>query len=81
MAGSFKFHCLTEEGTYRGTDLLENMGDMKEAVDEMVFMLLYAKEALGVGGELFINNASDYYYRCLRDEQPWPDFMKPGIDL
>lgn len=78
MAGSFE-HCLTDEGTYRGTDLLGDMGDAMEAVDEMMFMLLYAKNSMW-GGDRLIKQASDYYYECLRGEKPWPDFMKPGID-
>lgn len=80
MAGSYR-HCLTNDGEhYRGTDILENIGDMKEAVDEMVFMILYARHSMW-GGERLIKHSSDYYYKCLRGELPWPDFMKPGIDL
>jgi hypothetical protein len=76
MAGSFD-HCLTEEGTYRGHDLLENMGDMKEAVEEMVFMLLYLKNRWG---DQVLKDLSEEYYKCFRGEQLWPDFMKPGIE-
>jgi hypothetical protein len=78
MAGSFN-HALTEDRKhYRGTDGLENMGDMKEAVDEMVFMLLLIQGRWG--GDRIIKDANDSYYRCLRGEESWPDFMKPGID-
>jgi hypothetical protein len=77
MAGSFN-HCLTDQKTYRGTDLLENMGDMGEAIEEMAFMLLYARQSLW-GGDRLIQQASDAYYECLRGERPWPDYMQPGI--
>lgn len=72
MAGSFE-HCINENGCYRGTDLLENMGDMKEAVEQMVFMLLFIQSC-----HIDINRVSDGYFKCLRGEKPWPDFMKPG---
>jgi hypothetical protein len=77
MAGSFE-HCLTDDKTYRGADLLENMGDMREAVEHMVFMLLYAQNSLW-GGERLIQQASDAYYESLRGERPWPPYMLPGI--
>jgi hypothetical protein len=77
MAGSFN-HCLNDDGTYRGTDLLENMRDMAEAVEEMAFMLLHIRDRDVSGG--LIKMAEREYYECLRGERPWPDSMRPGID-
>jgi len=76
MAGSFN-HCLTEAKTYRGTDLLENMRDMREAVEEMAFMLLRIKQVFG--GDKLIEMAEREYYECLRGERKWPEYMKPGV--
>ena len=76
MAGSFN-HCLTEDrSAYRGVDLLENMGDMAEAVEQMAFMLLRIKQAFG--GEHLLQQAEAEYFECLRGERPWPSFMAPG---
>jgi hypothetical protein len=72
MAGSFH-HCVTDNYKYRGTGLLENMGDMKEAVDEMMFMLLLIKNRWG--GSNIIEGASDKYFRCFRGEEPWPEWF------
>lgn len=77
MAGSFK-HCLNDEGHYRGVGLLENMRDMAEAVEQMAFMLLSIKNRWD--GDHIIGDLDEKYYRCLRGEEPWPDFMKPGIE-
>lgn len=74
MAGSYD-HLLTEEQTYRGPDLLENMGDMAEAVEEMFFII----KSLANNNERAIMAASNAYYRCYRGEQPWPEWMKPGV--
>lgn len=75
MAGSFK-HVLNDAGNYRGVSLLENMRDMREAVEEMAFALLTIQRiAPGV-----VSGAIEEYYACLRGENPWPEFMKqPGI--
>jgi len=85
MAGSFN-HCIDDQGNYRGHHLLENMGDMIEGVEEMMFMLLWIKhradDAVSTqfsNGSALLQTASDEYFKCLRGEQPWPDFMKPGI--
>lgn len=74
MAGSYR-HCLVEGGgNYSGTDLLENMGDMKEAVEQMFFMIKHlAKDRHA------IRAAEEAYYRCRRGEEPWPKWMKPGV--
>ncbi len=77
MAGSFN-HCINENGTYRGTDLLENMHDMGEAVEQMVFMLLRIQQAMA--GMSVLERADREYHECLRGERPWPDFMRPGIN-
>lgn len=77
MAGSFQ-HCLNDDGTYRGTDLLENMRDMGEAVEQMAFMLLRIKQVFG--GDSLLTMADREYFECLRGERPWPEYMKPGID-
>ena len=70
MAGSIK-HCLKEDGTYRGTRLLENMKDMTEGAEEMMFVIL----ALTENDPEMLKAASDWYYRCLRKEQPWPKWF------
>lgn len=75
MAGSYD-HCLTDENTYRGLDLLENMGDRAEAIEEMFFMIKF----LTNNNESRILSAINEYYRCLRGEKPWPEWMKPGVD-
>lgn len=77
MAGSFK-HCLTEEGTYRGVGLLDHMGDAEEAIEQMVFMLLRLRARWG--GEMILQELEDAYFRCARGDEPWPDFMRPGIE-
>jgi hypothetical protein len=74
MAGSIK-HCLREDNTYRGVDLLENMGDMIEAVDEMMFVILLVRNRWG--GDRVIDDAIERYYRCRRGEEAWPPFMDP----
>lgn len=76
MAGSLE-HCLDEHGNYRGADLLENMGDMREAVDQMVFMLLHIKNR---PASRMVSDAEAAYYRCLRGESPWPDYFKAGAE-
>ncbi len=73
MAGSFD-HCLNEDGTYRGMSLLENTGDMEEAIEHMAFMLLRIKHVFGGNG--LLKMADDEYYECMRGERPWPEFMK-----
>jgi hypothetical protein len=77
MAGSLG-HCLNEDGTYRGTELLENMGDMGEAVDELMFIVLSVRARRG--GRDLIEQLSSDYYACKRKERAWPAFMHPGID-
>lgn len=67
MAGSYD-HATNDDGTYRGVDLLENMGDMHEAVDEMWMMIW----VLSGGDRTKIKAASDEYFKCLRGEQVWP---------
>lgn len=75
MAGSYN-HCVTEDNRYRGVDLLENMGDMREAVDEMFFIIRHL-----AGSNIHtIKEASDAYYKCMRGEEDWPSYMYPGID-
>lgn len=72
MAGSFGH--VVVDGKYAGTELLENMGDMAEAVDEMAFALLMIMSKPG-GGDL-VREALEDYYACCRGEQPWPDWFK-----
>ena len=88
MAGSFQHvleqrddHTDLAHGNYIGTDLLENMGDMAEAVEHMAFMLLYVRDVIvpeeyGKSGGAILQAADDAYYACCRGEQEWPDFMK-----
>jgi hypothetical protein len=73
MAGSLR-HVIAEDGTYRGTDLLENMGDMKEAVEEMAFVI--AAYSNRWGGQRTVQHDLDHYYRCARGEEPWPSFWR-----
>ena len=73
MAGSLK-HVLNNDGTiYCGTELLENMRDMAEAVEQMAFIILLIRHRWG--GEMIVNDAVEHYYRCARGEEPWPAFM------
>lgn len=74
MAGSFE-HVLDDAGHYRGVELLENMGDMHEAVEEMAFMLILLSQTPDLNTQ--INMARERYYECLRGEQPWPEWFKP----
>ena len=76
MAGSLG-HVLNDDGSYRGVDLLENMGDMHEAVEEMAFIILWIDKQVGhtiMGG--ISKQASDEYFKCLRGEQPWPEWFE-----
>lgn len=70
MAGSYE-HATNLDGTYAGTDMLENMGDMKEAVDHMWFMIWY----LSGGDQQKVKTASDQFYAHMRREVPWPSVM------
>ncbi|WP_045364393.1 hypothetical protein [Methyloceanibacter caenitepidi] len=72
MAGSFD-HVVDEDGKYQGVGLLENTGDMTEAVEEMAFMLLLIKQRWG--GDRIISDAKEAYYERLRGELPWPDWF------
>lgn len=74
MAGSYD-HCLTEDRTYRGTELLENMHDMGEAVQEMFFMIGWLTDNDPRAAQF----AANEYYKCVRGEKPWPDWMRPGV--
>lgn len=40
MAGSYK-HVVNDDGTFRGVDLLDHMGDAYEAVEEMYGMIWF----------------------------------------
>lgn len=71
MAGSFG-HCVDAAGNYRGTELLENMGDMAEAVEEMAFVILALRQSIGAEP---IARALEEYHACCRRERPWPSFM------
>lgn len=73
MAGSLK-HVVDDAGNYRGVDLLENMGDMHEAVEEMAFMLLLISQT--DSGRAWVNGARDEYYQCMRRERPWPEWFR-----
>jgi hypothetical protein len=75
MAGSFNHVLTPDRKNYMGTDMLENMGDMKEAVDEMAYMLLHVMQ----DSPSLLKEANERYYQCLRGERPWPEFMYPGI--
>jgi|HubBroStandDraft_6_1064221.scaffolds.fasta_scaffold00056_96 hypothetical protein len=72
MAGSLK-HCLTDDNHYRGITHLDHMGDAEEAIEEMVFIILTIRNRWS--GDRIIIDAINEYYKCLRGEQPWPEFM------
>jgi hypothetical protein len=73
MAGSID-HCLKKDGTYRGVRLLENMGDMAEGVEEMMFVIMVLTE----GDPESLAAAKEFYYKCLRGERPWPAWFAEG---
>jgi hypothetical protein len=73
MAGSFN-HVVSDD-VYVGTDLLENMGDMEEAVEEMAFMLLWLSQS--EDGARAVSTARAAYYERMRGEQPWPIWFNP----
>jgi hypothetical protein len=73
MAGGFK-HVLDDDDNYIGVDLLENMGDMEEAIEEMAFMILTLRQRWG--GPQIVDDLSKRYFQCCRGEEPWPSFMK-----
>lgn len=79
MAGSYE-HCENDDGTYRGPELCENLGDCYEAIEQMFFMTNWLARENGFGWDKVkreekIRIASDAYFRCARREEPWPDFM------
>lgn len=71
MAGSFE-HVVDDDGTYRGVDLLENMGDMHEAVEQMAFMLMtISRTDTGL-----VRAAEHTYFKCRRGELEWPSWFE-----
>ncbi len=72
MAGSLK-HVVGDDGAYRGVDLLETMGDMHEAVEEMAFALMTIARL--PGGTKMVTDAIEQYLRCCRGEAAWPDWF------
>lgn len=70
MAGSYE-HVTDENGSFRGTDLLENMRDMREAVEQCWFMISH----LAGHDPSKIKAASDAYFACCRSKQYPPYFM------
>jgi hypothetical protein len=76
MAGSYEHTIDSDTGNYRGVDLLENMGDMHEAVEQMFFMIGH----LADWDRDRIKKASKAYYRCLRKERRWPVQMREALD-
>lgn len=73
MAGSLK-HVVDDDGRYRGVELLENMGDMHEAVEEMAFMLLLISQS--DAGRAWVDGAREQYYQCMRGERHWPEWFR-----
>ena len=72
MAGSLK-HLTNNDGNYRGMDLIENMGDAEEAIEEMFFIIGSFRRVWE--GHDTVEHFRERYYRCLRGEEPWPDWM------
>ncbi len=67
MAGSM-CHVI-QDNRYIGPRLLDHVGDAYETIEELVFILLSTTT------ETQRANALAEFYKCSRDEQPWPDFM------
>lgn len=40
MAGSYR-HCVSDDGNFLGTDLIDNLGDAYEALEEMYDMIQF----------------------------------------
>ena len=72
MAGSFN-HLVGDDGMYRGTDLLDDMGDAGEALDECFFII---RSTLN---DAQIEEAICSFNRCSRGEHPWPSFMGEDV--
>lgn len=70
MAGSMNH--VIENGRYLGVRLIENRRDDIETIDELVFVLLTTTT------EAQRKTASEYFFRCLRNEEPWPYYMGPN---
>jgi len=68
MSGSIN-HTL-DKGRYIGTELLENIGDFKEAVDEMMFVILE------VTTEQQRKEILERFYRCARGEELYPNYFR-----
>ena len=45
MAGSYK-HTVNDDGTFRGVDLLDHLGDADEALEELYGMVRYLADQL-----------------------------------
>lgn len=78
MAGSIG-HCVEKSAdgawSYRGNRLLENMGDMAEGVEEMMFVILFIRQRWA-GGDTVVDEAIEEYFKCRRGEKPWPKYFK-----
>lgn len=72
MAGSYRHVVDFDERRYTGLSLLENMGDMAEAVEMMAFMLLMLQHRWG--GDRIVGDLERDYYECRRGERPWPEW-------
>lgn len=71
MAGSFG-HVVNDKGEYIGTNRLDTMGDMAEAIEEMAFVLLCIQHHWTLVPPVFFRQ----YHECMRGERPWPEWWK-----
>jgi hypothetical protein len=82
MAGSFQhviYHDL-HDPSYRGIDLLENLGDAYEAVEHRAFMLLYLHYNRAAGAQPTLVEADEHYFQCARGEEPWPAWFAREVN-
>lgn len=63
MAGSYN-HLVNDDGHFT-FDLIENMGDAREALAQCFFLIHYL---VGGGNQTLIEAAINEYYKCCRGE-------------
>ena len=75
MAGSWK-HLLRNDGTFRGIELLDNLGDAYEALEECYGMILW----LAGGDWSVIADAEQHYRDALMLLQPTRDVTLDDVE-
>lgn len=71
MAGSYK-HCVNDDGSFRGVDLLDHLGDAHEALEEMYGMIWYLADELA--GQYAASTPTEIIERARQD-------YRRGLDL